>query len=87
MKRIRETLTDLGLTVVPSVANFYLIDFGAMTDRSAAQAAGYLEARGIIPRPVGTHSTEDVLRITIGSDDENEALLATLSEYLRDNAA
>ena len=87
MKRIRETLTAQGLSVVPSVANFYLVDFGDVPDRSAAQAATYLEARGIIPRPVATHSTEDVLRITIGSDDENEALLATLSEYLRDNAA
>lgn len=87
MARIQTELTDLGLYVVPSVTNFYLIDFNDMRDRSAAAAAASLEARGIIPRPVSTQSKDDVLRITIGSDSENEAVLAALSEYLHNNAA
>lgn len=80
--RISSQLNEHGLTVVPSVTNFYLIDFADIDNKSAAAAAAYLEARGIIPRPVSTQSKDDVLRITVGSDAENEAVLSALGDYM-----
>ncbi len=87
LARISDELTELGLSVVPSVANFYLIDFRRCTAGSARGAVAHLEKRGIIPRPVSTGDQEHVLRITVGLDDENEAVLAALREYLTGAAA
>lgn len=78
-ERIAQTLGDLGLNVVPSVTNFYLLDFDSVNGKSAVEAAAFLEAHGIIPRP---GSADRFLRITIGIDAENEAVLDTLTRYL-----
>lgn len=78
--RFREEFSALGLRVVPSVANFYLMDFSDLPGKTAEEAGAYLEAHGIIPRPGGS---DKCLRITIGTESENEAVLETLSAYLR----
>jgi histidinol-phosphate aminotransferase len=72
-------LAGLGLRVVPSVTNFYLLDFAGLDGRSAAEAAAFLEANGVIPRPGGS---DRFLRITIGTNAENEAVLDILARYL-----
>lgn len=77
--RISEELGNLGLRVVPSVTNFYLLDFASLPSRSAAQAGAFLEKDGIIPRPGGADA---FLRITIGTDEENQAVLKSLTRYL-----
>lgn len=81
LERISETLTGLGLYVVPSVANFYLMRFPENSDKTASGAADYLQSKGIIPRPVG-NKEDPHLRITVGSDSENEAVLTALTEYM-----
>lgn len=78
-ERIAQALSALGLDVVPSVANFYLLDFNSVEGKTAVEAAAFLEAHGIIPRP---GSADRFLRITIGTDAENEAVLDTLTQYL-----
>ncbi|NKB36957.1 MAG: histidinol-phosphate transaminase [Gammaproteobacteria bacterium] len=78
--RIEEDLKSLGLDVIPSASNFYLLNFENCTGKSAQDAASHLESRGIIPRPVGGGA--EVLRITVGLDSENEAVLTALSEYM-----
>ena len=82
LTRITEALEQLGLEVTASVANFYLVDFANSQGRSAGGAAAHLEQHGIIPRPVHTGSADSVLRITVGTDDENEAVLTTLRAYM-----
>ena len=81
---ITNELTAAGVTVVPSVANFYLLVFDDCPGKSAAEAARALNAAGIIPRPVGgaAGQAHDVLRITVGNDDENRAVLDVLRDYL-----
>ncbi len=79
-RRMREELASLGLYVVPSVTNFYLLDFGRLNGKTAVAAAAFLEQNGIIPRP---GNSERLLRITIGTDSENEAVLAALARYLQ----
>ncbi len=78
-RRIADFLGAAGLTVVPSVTNFYLLDFEAVTGKTAVEAAAELERNGIIPRP---GSTDRLLRITIGTDSDNEAVLEVLGRYL-----
>lgn len=79
LARFHEAFTELGLIVAPSVANFYLMDFGDFPGKSAAEAGEYLEAHGIIPRPGGG---DRYLRITVGNDAENEAVLQSITTYL-----
>ena len=79
LARFTEEFTKLGLQVIPSAANFYLMDFDGLPDKSAEEAGAYLEAHGIIPRPGGS---DKCLRITIGNEAENIAVLEALSAYL-----
>ena len=81
LKKISSSLTAAGLRVVPGVANFYLTSFTGVEGKTASGAAKYLESKGIIPRPVNS-STDDALRITVGNDAENDAVITALTEYM-----
>lgn len=81
LERITATLTDLGIEVIPSQANFYLLRFNETSNKSGSAAAAFLQSRGIIPRPAG--GTDQFLRITVGLDHENCAVLEALTEYMR----
>ncbi len=80
LKRIAHATAAMGLTMAPSVANFYLIRFPKQSGRSGAGAAAFLMQRGIIPRPAAAN--DELLRITVGLDHENEAVLAALADYM-----
>ena len=82
LKRIKRELKALGLFVFPTVANFYLIRFAATGPHTAKNAAAYLIDRGIIPRPVAAGGPADCLRITVGLDYENEAVLEALTGFM-----
>jgi histidinol-phosphate aminotransferase len=78
--RISAALTRMGIEVIPSQANFYLMRFDEATGKSGTEAAAFLQSRGIIPRPAG--GSDQFLRITIGVDHENEAVLSALGDYM-----
>ncbi len=82
LQEIRQRLTALGLYVIPSVTNFYLIRFPDKCGTTALRAAKYLEGAGIIPRPVGGEDDAE-LRITVGSDDENAAVLSAFEGLMK----
>ncbi len=69
----------MGWQVVPSGASFYLLRFDSDTERTPEAVAAHLESRGIIPRQI--EADEPVLRITIGTPDENDAVLNALADY------
>jgi histidinol-phosphate aminotransferase len=70
-----------GIEFVPSYANFYLLRFtdGRHTPEGAAAA---LERQGIIPRPVSAGGPDACLRITVGLEHENDAVLRVLADYM-----
>jgi histidinol-phosphate aminotransferase len=80
--RMEEALTGLGLEVTPSVANFLLIHFPMHSGRSAVEADKFLQSRGIILRRVGEYGFQDALRMTVGTDADNEAVLAALRDFM-----
>lgn len=80
LERIAAAAAAMGLTMVPSVANFYLLRFPAESGKSGAGAAAFLMRRGIIPRPAAANDL--LLRVTVGLDHENEAVLSALSDYM-----
>ncbi len=83
LKTIKVELEKLGIEVVPSAANFYLLNFRQCAGKSAAEASSYLEDNGVIPRPQAPTGDEDILRITVGLDKENEAVIRILTDYMQ----
>jgi histidinol-phosphate aminotransferase len=77
--RLTQAIKGFGFDVFPSAGNFVLVRF---PDAARAAAANdYLNTKGIIVRPVGGYGLPDCLRITVGTEDQNRAVLDALSEF------
>ncbi|QDH74606.1 histidinol-phosphate transaminase [Brevundimonas sp. M20] len=77
--RLTQAIKGFGFEVFPSAGNFILVRFA---DAATATAANdYLNTCGIIVRPVGGYGLPDCLRITVGTEDQNRAVLDALSEF------
>lgn len=86
-------LTSIGLKIYPSVANFLLVEFPRKTasgktkndhsDKTAHLADKFLKNKGIIGRTMDSYNLPDCMRFTIGREDENEALLRVLTEFMK----
>jgi histidinol-phosphate aminotransferase len=78
-ERLAAALGAAGWTTLPSVANFVLLPCG-----SAARAEAVAEAllqRGLVPRTFGAgHALVDHLRITVRSPEQDDRLIAALTE-------
>ena len=77
--RMCEALNAMGLATPHSDANFILPDFGS-AERAAA-ANEFLKARNILVRAVGGYGLPERLRITVGSAEDNQAVLAALTDF------
>lgn len=75
-------LEQLGLRVYPSVCNFILVRVPTDPSLGVAQVVEHLARRNIGVKAVGDYGMADCLRITVGREDENRALVAALSEIL-----
>ncbi len=74
--RVSEELTQRGLYVAPSQANFVLVD----VKRPARAVYDALLRKGVIVRPFASLPTS--LRVTIGTQRENDRFLQALAEVL-----
>ena len=74
-------LSELGLKVSPSAANFLLVRFSS--NDVATSVDRYLTARGILVRPLPIPGLTDCLRMTVGTIGENEILVSALKEMAR----
>lgn len=72
--RLQRQLQAPGRRVFPSQANFVLVDFGM----PGAQLYERLLEKGVIVRPIPSLPTH--LRITVGTPEQNDRLLAAVSE-------
>lgn len=82
IERLTTEIEALGLSVTPSVGNFILIHFGDRAGKSAAKADDFLTARGLVLRRVTAYGFPDALRMSVGSEEANEAVIAALKEFL-----
>jgi histidinol-phosphate aminotransferase len=79
--RVTRELREIGFDVQDSAANFVLIPFGKETGRTAQDADAHLNAKRIILRQVGAYKLPDALRMTVGLEHENRAVLDALREF------
>ena len=82
LPRFTSGLEALGLEVAPSIANFVLVRFPGDEKHNAAAAEKFLNGRGIIPRGVANYRLPQYLRFTVGLQNEVEAVLAALKDFL-----
>lgn len=72
----------LGLRVTPSVGNFLLVHFPEVGAATASATDTYLRAHGIIVRRVAGYGLPNALRITVGTPEQNAALIDTVTAFL-----
>lgn len=79
-----QQLGGLGLEAVgPSAANFLLVGFPKTPGKTAAEAEAYLASRGVLVRGVGGYGLPDHLRMTLGLEPQNRALIDALADFMR----
>lgn len=80
---LSQQLGGLGLDVAqPSATNFLLVGFPETPGRTAADAEAALARAGLIVRNVGGYGLPNHIRITIGLEEHNRALVAVLQDLL-----
>jgi histidinol-phosphate aminotransferase len=78
MAQLRAGFDALGVRHLPSAGNFVMIDCG----RPAPAVYEAMLRQGVIVRPVGNYQLPNHLRITIGTREQNERMLAALRQAL-----
>jgi len=80
-------LRALGLEVTDSVGNFILVHFSAEPGRDAAAADTFLKENGIIVRGVAGYGLPNALRITVGTEQDNRAVVDACRRFLGNGTA
>jgi len=75
---LQDAFTNLGLEYLPTMGNF--ISVNLRRDGQAVYDA--LLKKGVIVRPVGNYNMPDFLRITIGTEAQNQRFIKALIEVL-----
>jgi histidinol-phosphate aminotransferase len=81
--QMNQAFVDLGLSTIPSVANFICVRVGA----HASKIYELMLTQGVIVRPIGNYGLPEHLRITVGLPSENQKVISSLSKtisYLAD---
>ena len=78
---LTDEISALGLEVLPSVANFIAIRFPNIPGQTAADADHFLTQRGLILRAIGAYGMGDFLRLTVGAEEANRAVVSALKEF------
>jgi histidinol-phosphate aminotransferase len=76
--RLTREITALGPRVLPSQANFVAVDFG----REAKPIHQGLLEKGVIVRPMASYALPNFLRVSIGTEAENDRFLSALKDVL-----
>ena len=69
--------------MTPSVGNFLLLTFPKQSGRTAGEADAFLSAHGFILRAVAAYGLPDSLRLTVGGEEANHGVVASLAEFMR----
>jgi len=75
-------MEKLGLKVTPSTGNFLLVRFPDEPTRNAGAADAWLMDHGIVLRRMDGYGLPATLRLTVGSEEANRAVIATLKDFL-----
>jgi histidinol-phosphate aminotransferase len=78
MQLLQSTFSKMGLEYIPSAGNFICVDVA----KPAASVYQALLKKGVIVRPVANYDMPSHLRITIGTENENDLFVRAFKEVL-----
>jgi histidinol-phosphate aminotransferase len=79
---LEREVAALGLAPTPAVANFVLIRIGE-SQADAEAAFSFLQSRGILTRKMGAYGLPGYIRISIGLEEEMQAVVAALADFVK----
>lgn len=79
---LSDKFCKIGCNVIPSQANFILVDFGCET--IAENFYNHMINNGIIARMVGSYGLPNCIRITIGMEAQNLKLIEVIESFKND---
>jgi histidinol-phosphate aminotransferase len=82
LARIQAALDAIGICYTESVANFVLAHFEPEGAHAAQACDAFLRGRGIIARRVAGYGLPHAIRFSVGTVEENDALLAALRAFM-----
>ena len=77
-------MEELHYRPYPSLGNFLLVSF---PPHNAEEIRLFLKSRGVLVRQMGAYGLADCLRITIGRQDDMEAVVDGIRQFQRENPA
>lgn len=78
LKYLTESLTALGMTVVPSEANFLMVVL--LGEEQAMRTTHDLMAQGVIVRPLKSFGLPQCIRISTGADEDNRRCIEAIQK-------
>lgn len=78
LRQLAVAFTTMGLSWIPSIGNFITVGL----ERNGAQVYQQLLEKGIIVRPVANYDLPEHIRVTVGTEAENQRFLQALQEVL-----
>jgi histidinol-phosphate aminotransferase len=79
---LKTEIAKFGLVVTPSEANFLLIHFVEAPNDNAASAYEFLLQQGVILRTLNAYGLPQSLRLSVGTEEANRALIQALDVFL-----
>lgn len=83
---LQEEFREFGLTPHPTVANFMVLEFPTTPGKTAEEARAYLAERDILVRDLVSYGIPNAVRLSVGTEEENHALVAALRAFLMRNS-
>ncbi len=84
LEKLADELSNAGLRITPSAANFLLIHFPDNDPAKSAEAAdAFLCARGFVLRRVTAYGFPNALRMSIGDQEANNGVICALYEFMK----
>ena len=80
---LTQQLGGLGLEVTPSSANYVLVRLPKTPGKTAPEAEAFLARHGYLVRGVAGYGLPEHIRITIGLEEHNRAVVDLLAEFLK----
>ncbi len=77
-----EGLQQMGIAVTPSVGNFLLLQFAGRGVKTAERADAFLLQHGLVLRAMHAYGLPNALRLTIGTNEANDRVLAALKKFM-----
>lgn len=77
---LSQALSELGLDVTPSAGNFVMVRF--KNSELCRDAHSFLSRHGIIVRPLPGYNLTEALRITVGTEQQNQTCIEALQTFI-----